>query len=84
MRIVVEGESAETLLEGSRKKEIAPSEQLRRAIALLAFLEDQELAGRRVLVEDTEAGTIRRLLVSEKSELEVEDHLALWSLELEN
>lgn len=77
MKVTFEGELADTLIAGSERNQTGIEDQLKRCIAIYQFLQDQEAAGMKVLVEDPKANTVQQVIVSNAGILDESDHIAL-------
>ena len=77
MKVTVSGEAALDLLASAERHGDMPAERLGRAINLLHFLEDQELAGCRIVVHDPRENTLQHLLLGKNSPLNETDHFAM-------
>ena len=82
MRITISGELADELIIGGKRHGTNPAEHLERCIAIYEFLLEQEATGQRILIEDSKANTVQRILVSDDAVLDEADHIALWDSEV--
>lgn len=82
MKLTISGELADELLKVGEHHSTNPAERLERCIAVCKFILEQEAAGRRILIMDPTANTLLHFLVSDATELDVDDHFALWNREI--
>ena len=78
MRVTVSGEALQSLEESAERHGDSPAARLGKAIHNLILLENEERAGRKIMVFDPNEHTIRHLLLFDTSPMDEEDYEALW------
>jgi predicted transcriptional regulator len=56
-------ETATALKEIARKRDVSVTEAIRRAIAILKFIEDETAAGHRIQIADARSGKVREIVL---------------------
>jgi hypothetical protein len=78
MRFSISGEALQSLTESAEWHGDSLAARLGKAIDNLVLLENEELAGRKIMVLDPNEHTMRHLLVFDKSPMDEKDYEALW------
>jgi hypothetical protein len=78
MRFSISGEALQSIPESAESPGDALAARLGKGIDNLVLLENEELAGRKIMVLDPNEHTMRHLLVFDKSPMDEKDYEALW------